>query len=55
MHSGYVDKNKNLKGVMNSEDMGTGIAEAKWRGNKIEEVALDLVDLSTTHFTVFKE
>ena len=53
--TGYVDKNQNLKGVMSSEGFGTGIADAKWSGNKIDGVALDLFDLSTTHFTVFRE
>ncbi|MBC8317696.1 MAG: hypothetical protein H8E41_07295 [Desulfobulbaceae bacterium] len=53
--TGYIDKSNNLKGVMSSEGYGTGIADAKWSGNKIEGVALDLGDLSTTHFTVFKE
>ena len=53
--TGYIDKAKNLKGVLSTVGLGTGVADAKWNGKTIEGVAMDLVDLSTTYFSVHKE
>lgn len=53
--TGYIDKAKNLKGVLSTDGSGTGVADAKWNGKTIEGVAMDLFDMSTTYFSVHKE
>jgi hypothetical protein len=50
--TGHIAQDKSIKLQMaaGNSSFGTGVGEAKWKGNKIEGVVRDASDLSTGYF-----
>jgi hypothetical protein len=52
--TGHVSEDRQIKLLLIAEGspFGTGIAEAEWKGNKIEGVVRDFSDMSTGYFVL---
>jgi hypothetical protein len=52
--TGHVSQDRQIKLLLIAEGspFGTGIAEAEWKGNKIEGVVRDFSDMSTGYFVL---